>query len=173
MIFLDTCVWIELLGVRTPIKSHEIRQATAASQLLECILGNKEKIVTCEEQLIELVSAIEKVTMRTVSRERKDKNLPGVGNLKEFRKLSEFQNTKRLCEAVVDDVKHFAKIHNIGSYDIDYIIKSLDLADINDCLYYEYCKKENINFYTFDSDVEKLGKSDYLHCYQTNENRWD
>ena len=172
MIFLDTCVWFELLGVRTPIKPHEIQQATAASELLGRILKNKENIITCKEDLIELVSAIEKVTMKTVSRERKDKNLPGVGNLKEFRKLSEFQDTKRLCETVIGDVKHFAKIHNIGEYDMDYIIQQLDLADINDCLYYDYCVRENVDFYTFDSDVESLGNSECLHCYQANANKW-
>lgn len=31
MIFLDTCVWIELLGVRTPVEPHEVRQARAGS----------------------------------------------------------------------------------------------------------------------------------------------
>ena len=88
MIFLDTCVWFELLGVRTPVKPHEVQQATAASELLNRILGEKEKIITCKEQLIELVSAIEKVTMKTVSRERKNNNLPGVG---EFKRVSEAQ----------------------------------------------------------------------------------
>ena len=34
MIFLDTCIWIELLSVHTPTKEHEIRQAQAASNLL-------------------------------------------------------------------------------------------------------------------------------------------
>ena len=43
MIFLDTCVWIELLGVRSPIKTHEKRQATAASELLETILTTKKE----------------------------------------------------------------------------------------------------------------------------------
>lgn len=60
MIFLDTCIWIELLGVRTPVKSHEIQQAKAASELLGNIIANNQTIVTCKEQLIELVSAIEK-----------------------------------------------------------------------------------------------------------------
>ena len=172
MIFLDTCVWFELLGVRTPVKPHEVQQATAASELLNRILGEKEKIITCKEQLIELVSAIEKVTMKTVSRERKNNNLPGVGNLKEFRKLSEFQDTKRLCETVIGDVKHFANIHNIGDYDMEQIIQRLDLADINDCLYYNYCTRENIEFYTFDADVESLGNNEHLHCYQAADNKW-
>ena len=73
MIFLDTCIWIELLGVRTPVKSHEIQQAKAASELLGNIIANNQTIVTCKEQLIELVSAIEKVMMKSVSKERKTK----------------------------------------------------------------------------------------------------
>lgn len=171
MIFLDTCVWIELLGVRSPIKTHEKRQATAASELLETILTTKKKIITCKEQLIELVSAIEKVTMRTVNQERK-KNLPGIGNLKEFRQLNEFQNTKRLCETIVNDVTHFAEIHNIGNYDMSSIIQRLDLADINDCLYFDYCTKENVDFYTFDSDLKNLGNNRQLHCFLAAENKW-
>lgn len=173
MIFLDTCVWFELLSVRTPTKPHEVQQATAASALLEYILNSEEEIVTCKEQLIELVSAIEKVSMKTVSRERKDKNLPGIGNLKEFRALNEFQNVKKLCETVIGDVKHFAQIHNIGAYNMEHIIQRLDLADINDCLYYDYCIKEHINFYTFDLDVEKLGNSKFLHCYYAEKNEWN
>lgn len=73
MIFLDTCVWIELLGVRTPVLVHEIQQARAASELMERKLKQDERFVTCKEQLIELVTAIEKVMMRTVNRERKEK----------------------------------------------------------------------------------------------------
>ena len=172
MIFLDTCVWIELLGVRSPIKTHEKRQATAASELLETILTTKKKIITCKEQLIELVSAIEKVTMRTVNQERKKKNLPGIGNLKEFRQLNEFQNTKRLCETIVNDVTRFAEIHNIGNYDMSSIIQRLDLADINDCLYFDYCTKENVDFYTFDSDLKNLGNNRQLHCFLAAENKW-
>lgn len=44
MIFLDTCVWIELLGVRTPVKPHEISQARAASDLLNTMISGKETI---------------------------------------------------------------------------------------------------------------------------------
>ena len=38
MIFMDTCIWIEILGVHSPQESHEIRQAQAASNLLETVL---------------------------------------------------------------------------------------------------------------------------------------
>ena len=172
MIFLDTCVWIELLGVRTPKKNHEIRQAIAASALLEQILEKKELIVTCKEQLIELVSAIEKVTMKTVNRERKENHLQGAGNLKEFRKMQEFQNTKSLCDTIISDVKHFALISDIGDYRIENIIPRLDLADINDCLYYDYCIKEKVDFYTFDSDIKNLGDHNLLLCYQIEESAW-
>ena len=69
MIFLDTCIWIELLGVHSPQESHEIRQAQAASNLLETVLEESEQIITCREQLLEIINAIQKVTMRTVNRE--------------------------------------------------------------------------------------------------------
>ncbi len=49
MIFLDTCIWIELLGVRTPVKSHEIQQAKAASELLGNIIANNQ--TTINEQI--------------------------------------------------------------------------------------------------------------------------
>lgn len=172
MIFLDTCIWIELLGVRTPVKSHEIQQAKAASELLGNIIANNQTIVTCKEQLIELVSAIEKVMMKSVSKERKSKQLSGVGNLKDFRKLQEFQNTKRLCETVIHDVHHFATLQNIGNYEIEPLIQRLDLADINDYLYYDYCLKEHIEFYTFDSDLEKIDRNKKVHCYNAEKNIW-
>lgn len=172
MIFLDTCVWIELLGVRTPKKEHEIRQARVATELLENIVSCNETIVTCKEQMIELVTAIEKVTMRTVNSERKANQLSGIGSLKEFRTLEEFQNTKMLCEIVINDIKYFAQVSDIGNYCIEDILKRLDLADINDCLYYDYCIKERIDFYTFDSDLEKLGDDDCLHIYNIKENKW-
>ena len=69
MIFLDTCIWIELLGVHSPQESHEIRQAQAASNLLETVLEESEQIITCREQLLEIINAIQKVTKRTVNRQ--------------------------------------------------------------------------------------------------------
>ncbi len=163
MIFLDTCVWMELMGVRTPTQPHERRQAIEATRLFQKILKSDEIIVTCNEQLLELITAIQKVTMKTVNRERKEKNDPGVGNLKEFRTLSEFQKTKILCETVINDVKHFAEVENIGDYDLHDLIGRLDLADINDCLYYDYCVKKDIDFYTFDKDIKELGNSEKIH----------
>lgn len=64
MVFLDTCIWIELCSVRTPVKPNEIRQANEAGRLLTNLLNTKEEIVTFNEQLLEIVSAVQKVKMR-------------------------------------------------------------------------------------------------------------
>lgn len=47
MVFLDTCIWIELCLVRTPQKQHEIRQANIASTLLQKLMNEDKTIVTC------------------------------------------------------------------------------------------------------------------------------
>lgn len=172
MTFLDTCIWIELLGVHTPTKQNEILQARAASNLLNTILEEDEQIITCEEQLLEIINAIQKVTMRTVNRERKQQQLSGVSNLKEFRQLQEFDATKELCKSVIEDVKHFAKINEIGCYDINSILNRLEIADINDYLYYDYCTANNVKLYTFDSDLRHLGEAQILYRFNTESNEW-
>lgn len=172
MIFLDTCVWVELLGVSTPIKPHEIKRAITVSRLLEAAIQNREMIVTCKEQIVELISAIEKVTMRTVNKVRKDNKLSGVSSVKEFRTLQEFQNTKELCKTVIDDLRHIAVLIDIGEYNIDAILRRLDLADLNDCIYYDYCSRENIEFYTLDSDFGVLGTECRLHEYNVLSDGW-
>lgn len=68
MVFFDTNIWIELLAVSSPEKEHEIRQARAASELLQKMKKKKEEIVTCKEQLIELIHAVLKIQMRTFNR---------------------------------------------------------------------------------------------------------
>ena len=140
--------------------------------MLNTVLETNEQIVTCEEQLLEIISAIQKVTMRTVNRERKQNQLSGVSNLKEFRKLQEFSTTKELCKSVIDDVKHFATIHEMGNYDIDSILNRLEIADINDCLYYDYCTVNHVKFYTFDSDLKSLGASPILYNFDSKLNEW-
>lgn len=163
MIFLDTCIWIELLSVRTPESAHEKRQTKVATNLLADILKEGKTIITCREQICELISAIEKVKMKTISRQRKANNMSGIGNLKEFRKLEEFDCVKELCEAVVEDIKHFADVKNIEYYNFDLILQRLKLADIHDCIYFDYCIENEIDFYTFDEDLRNLGTSEKLH----------
>lgn len=166
-------MWIELLGVRTPVKQYEIIQAKAASYLLEKMIPDKKNIITCKEQMLELVSSVEKVTMRTVNKMRKQNQKPGVSNLKEFRMLQEFQATKELCKEVIDDVQYFATVNDIGEYNISSVLQRLELADINDCLYYDYCVRENINLYTFDSDLMKFENSKVLHKFNAETGTWN
>ena len=162
MVFFDTCIWIELFGVRTPVTQSEQRRATLASALLQQMINNSEKIVTCKEQLIEIISAIQKIKLKECSKSRKANNQSGVGDLKEFRSVPEYVQTKQLCITVVNDVKHFAKVENC-SYSVDEILKRIDLADINDCIYYDYCKDNQIDFYTLDGDFSNLGNYGKVH----------
>lgn len=166
MVFFDTCVWIELCGVRTPQKPNEIKQAQLASTLLADIIKNKDDIVTCKEQLIEIISAIEKIKLREYNRTAKNMCRQGCGNVKEYRSMkNEFVSAKKLCKEVVDDVLKFANIRDC-SYTAEYILQRIDLADINDIIYFGYCAENKINFYTFDSEITNLGFNNVLHILQ-------
>ncbi|MGN0355006.1 MAG: PIN domain-containing protein [Muricoprocola sp.] len=163
MIFLDTCIWFELLVTRIPETVHEKTQVKAATELLGDISKKDIKIISCEEQMLELINAIEKAGLRYSNRERKQQKLPGFGKLKEFRSDKMFEKTKEMCESAINDLRHFAEINNIGEYDMDQILNRIDLADINDCLYYDYCIREKIAFYSFDGDLRKMGNSKYIY----------
>lgn len=156
MVFLDTCIWIELCSVRTPVKPNEIRQANEAGRLLTNLLNTKEEIVTFNEQLLEIVSAVQKVKMREYNNLCKGGTIKGVGNLKEFRGTCDYSITKNLCIQVCEDVCHFAKLHNIGEIKVKDILSRIDIADINDCMYYDYCRENNIKLYTFDTDYRLI-----------------
>lgn len=156
MIFFDTCVWIELFGVRTPEKEHEKQRAIATSDLFQEVLQGEEQLVTCKEQLSEIISAIQKVKMRQYNREQKAKGLTAVGNLKAFRLTDSFKNTKELCEMVISDVLFFADNQENVQYNIEDILARINIADINDCIYYDYCKNNDVKLYTLDSDLLKI-----------------
>ena len=162
MVFLDTCIWIELCGVKSPVTSNEQRQAQIASALLQKLMSDNEKIVTCDEQLLEIISAVEKIKMKEYNRTAKAGGKTGCGNIKEFRSTSSFSLAKSLCKTVVEDVKHFADNQDV-SYSVDDILSKIDLADINDCIYYAYCKENKIDFYSFDADINKLGQLGRVH----------
>lgn len=153
MIFFDTCVWIELFGVKTPRKDREKRRAMATSAVFQAILQSDEQIVTCKEQLLEIISAIQKVKMKQYNREQKAKGLTGVGDLKAFRATNSFADTKELCEMVISDVLFFAQNEADTQYNIENILARINIADINDCIYYDYCKSNNIKLYTLDHDL--------------------
>lgn len=162
MVFLDTCIWIELCGVKSPVTNNEQRQAQIASSLLQRLMNDNEKIVTCDEQLLEIISAVEKIKMKEYNRYAKAIGQNGCGNIKEFRTTSSFSSAKSLCTTVIEDVKHFADTQNIN-YSVEDILDKIDLADINDCIYYDYCKNNEIEFYSFDADIDKLGQSGIVH----------
>lgn len=162
MVFFDTNIWIELCGVKTPIKPNEIRQATLASALLQRVMNSDEVIVTCNEQLLEIISAVQKIKMNECRKIYKASGKQGIGNIKEFRSTPEYASAKQLCNTVVDDVKHFAEMRDC-EYSVDDILNRIDVADINDCIYYDYCKQNDIDFYTFDHDVIALGATGRVH----------
>lgn len=163
MVFFDTCIWIELCGVRTPELPNEIRQASAASNLLSVIRESGKRIITCKEQLIEVVSAIQKVKMREYNKVVKSQpELSKVGNLKEFRRVPAYANVQSLCRQVCLDVKHFCDLQSIGEYSVDDILDKIHLADLNDCMYYDYCSKKGIVIYTFDVDYKEIDVDDIV-----------
>ena len=162
MIFFDTCIWIELCGVKAPVTQIEKRQASLASALLQRTMQSSEKIVTCNEQLLEIISTVQKIKMKECAKSLKAQGKKGCGNVKEYRQHQDFLQAKQLCDTVVNDVKHFADIYAC-SYSVDEILKRIDLADINDCIYYDYCKENGIEFYTFDKDIVNLGATGRVH----------
>ena len=52
---------------------------------------------------------------------------------------------------------------SIAPYEVGDILDNIHLVDINDFLYYQYCIKENIEFYSFDGDFNQLETSANIH----------
>ena len=162
MIFLDTCIWIELVAAKTPVTQNDINQAIMASELLSDIREKQEKIITCREQILEIISAIEKNKMREYNRERKESGMSGVGQLKEFRCTAAFRDVQELCEQACEDVRHMAEMHEVN-IDINGVLANIHLVDINDYVYYDYCNEKGIEFYTFDNDFKNITSSEKVH----------
>lgn len=150
MIFLDTNIWIELLAVRTPVEPHEILQAQKSSNLLK---SNIDKIMTCQEQLLEILYVIQKVKRKEYDKELRASGQKGINSVKEFRKYSEFKNTVKLCNSVYEDIKRLATIDFEFSYKIDDVLNNLELVDTNDYIFLKYCLDRNIKLYTFDIEL--------------------
>lgn len=151
-VFLDTNIWIELLALRTPQEEHEIKQSAQASALLKSLLSDKRRICSCYEQLIEIVNAIQKVKQKTFSKKQKEAGKKGIGSVKEYRRYPEFFATVAVCKMAIEDIKHMADVP------IEQILENLHLIDINDYIYYNYCKKNNLEMYTFDKELKELDK---------------
>lgn len=164
MVFFDTCIWIELCGVKSPTSGHEIRQATAASLLLKNVIDKGKTIITCDEELLEIILAVQKIKLKEYNRNAKQSGESGCGNIKEYRTKTEFLSTQELCKTVIEDVLHFSDHHSTPwDYSVADILNKIHLADINDCIYYNYCQQNSIDFYTFDNDINNLGTAPYIH----------
>lgn len=77
MIFLDTNIWIELVVARTPVTEHEKNQAKKSGELLQAIWQKGEVVVTCKEQLLEIINAVEKVKKKRSKQKKKREQFRG------------------------------------------------------------------------------------------------
>lgn len=58
----------------------------------------------------------------------------------------------------IEDIKHMADVEQHADVPIEQILENLHLIDINDYIYYNYCKKNNLEMYTFDKELKELDK---------------
>lgn len=159
MIFLDTNIWMNLLVITISDKDYENIQIQKASKFLET---NKDTIITCREQQIELINSILKYKRKECNRKLKESGQKGIGSVKEFRHYEEFNQAVDLCKMIYNDMLNFAQIDNNFSYDIDCIIEHLSDADINDYMYLKYCLDNNIKLYTFDKELANNDKNNIV-----------
>jgi predicted nucleic acid-binding protein len=159
LIFLDTNIWMNLLVITISDKDYENIQIQKASKFLET---NKDTIITCREQQIELINSILKYKRKECNRKLKESGQKGIGSVKEFRHYEEFNQAVDLCKMIYNDMLNFAQIDNNFSYDIDCIIEHLSEADINDYMYLKYCLDNNIKLYTFDKELANNDKNNIV-----------
>lgn len=155
-VFLDTCVWFELVAGANPTSAHQILQTQKATDLLNNILSSNDEIITLDIQLIELTQTIIKAKLKECNRDLKQNRQSGIGNIKQFRNdptcHQYYSNTINVCSHAINDIRAFSKKIEIYHSDIDKILCNLIKADINDYIYYEFCQKNDIRLYTFDQD---------------------
>lgn len=166
MNFLDTNIWVELLVTKTPQQPHEIRQAQLASNLITNLQKNKEIIVTCKEQMLELINSIQKVKRREYNRIYKANGKNGIGSVKELRKIEEFTDVISICKMAINDLKNMAKVEYSIERPIDCVIErifqDLKFVDITDSIYLDFCMEKKIKFYTFDKEIKGLAPDNEL-----------
>lgn len=172
MIFLDTCIWMELLVLSSPKTEIEKRKAIISTHLFANIIERNERIITCNEQLIELVKAIEKRKKEEVNKDRRKNGIKGLSSLKDFRSAEEYKEVKLICNVSVNTILSFSEIKDFSKIQIDDILSRLEIADINDLIYYDYCDKNKIDFYSIDKDIINIGHSEYIHCFDVKRNEW-
>lgn len=86
MVFLDTCVWIELMAVSTPTEQSEIERAQRVTTMFSKFQSEGEEIVTCSEQLMEIISAVQKVKQKEYNRNQRKKQLQELEILRNLEK---------------------------------------------------------------------------------------
>lgn len=150
---------MNLLVITISDKDYENIQIQKASKFLET---NKDTIITCREQQIELINSILKYKRKECNRKLKESGQKGIGSVKEFRHYEEFNQAVDLCKMIYNDMLNFAQIDNNFSYDIDCIIEHLSEADINDYMYLKYCLDNNIKLYTFDKELANNDKNNIV-----------
>lgn len=161
-VFLDTCIWMELCVLSNPQNSNEISQSSKATQLLGNLIANGVEIVSLNYQIIELMQVIMKTKMKECNKDLKANNISGVGNIKEFRNNPICQNYLHqavlVCESTYEDIKRMSSTIDEYSIDVKKIIEFIEKLDVNDCIYNEYCKENEIDLYTFDNDFINLNQ---------------
>ena len=161
--FLHTCIWMELCVLSNPQNPHEISQNRKATELLSDLMTKGVEIVSLNYQIVELMQVILKTKMKQCNRNLRKNNISGVAkNIKEFRNnpncQSYLQQALLVCESTYEDIKRMSSTIDEYSIDVKQVIAFLEKLDVNDCIYYEYCKKNEIDLYTFDSDFANLNQ---------------
>lgn len=157
-VFLDTCIWFELLAEDTPSSVKQKKRTVSATQLFSELVENNDEIVTIDIQLIEITQTIIKAKFKECNRKLRSKKKKRPGNIKEFRTKEiykeNYDNAVKLSKMVLNDMKEFISQVDIYHSNIDDILQNIAKVDINDYIYYEYCARNDIELYTFDSDFE-------------------
>ena len=109
---IEVSVFDMLKFVLVSLHISIIRQANIASTLLQKLMNEDKTIVTCNEQLLEIISAVEKIKMKEYNRLAKANGIARCNNIKDFRTREDFASAKSLCNTVISDVKHFADVHH-------------------------------------------------------------
>lgn len=153
---------MELCVLSNPQDFHDVIQNRKASQLLSDLLLDKDKteIISLKYQIIELIQVILKSKMKECNKSLKAMGLPGIENIKDFRNNPRsriyLQQALSVCQSTYEDILRMSSVIDEYAVNIPEMISFLDELDVNDSIYYEYCKKNNVDFYTFDKDFLNL-----------------
>lgn len=155
--FFDTCIWIELYALSTSGSTNK-KRFKVISELYNNILNSKEEIVSCLQQIYELIQTIIKKKMDQYNKSRPKGN-KGVGNFREYRKTEDYKLTLKLVKMIITELLKENKVTLIEFRNKEFFDKTFDelfihleSIDLNDYLYYKICQTENIKLYTIDKD---------------------